>query len=416
MLNLLKKTTPWMVASLLVATSVSAQDNGSCQKPCAPKCEPKACPPKPCTPPCPQPCPPTQVCPGQDPCCPPWSTPVLNAAYNYPARTQVRCPWDMYFDASFIYWQPIQENMEVCFNETNNNVTTLGFSGNFVNMSFDYKPGFKVGMGGYFDYDNWDMGLEYTWFHNTQSQSTDAVIGGGGLYQIWGSPSTTYNVGQVYNSVSEKWTLKMDIAELTMGRWAYVGTKLTFRPSFGARAAWIRQDVSVTGINDGTLTITPAHTTANYNVVKGKTRSWAIGPQVGLDMNWMIGYGFRFYGDAEVDTLFTKYTKGNTSITNYANASGSGTATTDAGFRATQKRIYSVRTHLDLEMGFGWGTYLDCNNWYMDFSAGYGFQAFFDQNMFRHFNDDTATSLAHSRMPNGNLYVQGLTVKFELDF
>lgn len=326
----------------------------------------------------------------------------------------------MYFDASFIYWQPIQENMEVCFNETNNLVTGatgVGFAGNFVNMNFAYKPGFKVGMGGYFDYDNWDMGLEYTWFHNTQSQSTDAVVGSGALYSVWGSPSNVYNVPQIYSSVSEKWTLKMDIAELTMGRWAYVGTKLTFRPSFGARAAWIRQDLNVTNINNGTLTTTNSAITSSvgYNQVKGKTRSWAIGPQVGLDMNWMLGYGFRFYGDAEVDTLFTKYTKANTSITNYTNAAGTGTATATAGFRPTQKRVYAVRTHLDLEMGFGWGTYLDCNNWYMDFSAGYGFQAFFDQNMFRHFTDIGAAA-AHGQMPNGNLYVQGLTVKFKLDF
>src|SRR2546425_1133944 len=106
MLNLLKKTKPWMVASLLVATSVFGQDNGnppprSCppQQPCAKPCpKPDCCPtPKCCPPPCPQPCPPTQVCPPCPvACCPPWPVPVLNAAYNYPARTVVRCPWDIW--------------------------------------------------------------------------------------------------------------------------------------------------------------------------------------------------------------------------------------------------------------------------------------------------------------------------------
>ena len=72
MLNLLTKTKPWMVASLLVATSIFGQNAQ-----CAPKC-----PPKPCPKPCPQPMPPTQIC-DDDPCCPDWPTPVLNAAYNY---------------------------------------------------------------------------------------------------------------------------------------------------------------------------------------------------------------------------------------------------------------------------------------------------------------------------------------------
>jgi len=148
MLNLLTKTKPWMVASLLVATSVFGQNVAACPKPC---------PPKPCPKPCPQPCPPTQICPDQDPCCPAWPTPVLNAAYNYPARIQTRCPWDFFAHASFIYWQPLQENMELGF--VTDTTSTMFLDGRFVNMDFDYKPGFKVGVGMNFDHDNWDTNL-----------------------------------------------------------------------------------------------------------------------------------------------------------------------------------------------------------------------------------------------------------------
>ena len=54
------------------------------------------------------------------------------------------------------------------------------------------------------------------------------------------------------------------------------------------------------------------------------------------------------------------------------------------------------------------------NDYHIDFSAGYGFQVFFNQNMFRHFNDDQMS--ANSRSPYGNLYIQGLTIAFKLDF
>jgi hypothetical protein len=73
-----------------------------------------------------------------------------------------------------------------------------------------------------------------------------------------------------------------------------------------------------------------------------------------------------------------------------------------------------VRTHLDLELGLGWGTYFDDNNWHVDLSASYGFQVFFDQNMFRHFEDDVMIGL--SSVANGNLYVQGLTATARFDF
>jgi len=400
MLNLLKQTKPWMVASLLVATSVFGQDSGKC----APKSEScKPCP-KPCPAPCPQPNPPTQMCPPTpNPCCPAWPVPVLNAAYNYPARTMTRCPWDVYFDASFIYWQPIEENLELAASVGPISSTGV-IDGYLIQQQNNYKPGFKVGMGGNFDYDNWDLHAEYTWFHGSNSTSATAPSGRV-LAQVQGSPLNIVNGTAAltpYSNVDQTWRLKMDIAELTLGRWQYVGTKLTFRPSFGARAAWIRQKLqnNIYQVSSGT-------TVAEQEFTRNST-SWAIGPQMGLDSNWMLGEGFRFYGCGEADILYTRYNRLSDSHMNEI----TGDITT------TKERDYgTVRTHVDLELGFGWGTYIDCNNWYMDFTAGYGFQVFFDQNMFRRFNEVSSTVPSYlSQLPNGNLYVQGMTLTFRLDF
>lgn len=293
-----------------------------------------------------------------------------------------RCPWDVYFDASFIYWQPIQDNMELGLNVTTGTDTA-------VNMDFDYKPGFKVGLGGNFDYDNWDLHAEYTWFHNTNSTSYTAAAGTT-VVPFYANPT---DITGTSTAVNQSWRLRMDIGELTLGRWHYVGTKLTVRPSFGARGAWIRQKLS-------TNFTTGAATDDSFTA---KSTSWAVGPQIGLDTNWVLGEGFRFYGNAEGDILYTRFNR--LSTTHVDDEADSVTI--------SQRKYGTVRTHLDLELGFGWGTYLDCNNWYMDFTAGYGFQVFFDQNMFRRF---TETASVNSFSPNGNLYVQGLTVTFRLDF
>lgn len=434
MLNLLKNTKPWMVASFLVATSVcfgqecpapktnsAPKSEQPCPKPCPkPDCKPKACPP-----PCPQPCPPTQMCPpAPSTCCPPWPVPVLNAAYNYPARIQTRCPWDISFDASFIYWQPLEDNLEL---GVVNNITTspIGTAatgttvGYVVDMDFKYKPGFKVGFGVAFDYDNWDTHAEYTWFHNTNSNSV-SVPGIASPTQdilpMWGSPTTEYTGGFAYHSASAKWKLHMDIVDLDLGRWYYVGTKLTFRPNFGARAAFIRQNYNITYLAetpfDPVGQTGAAQTAFRESNVFAKSHSWGLGFKTGLDTNWMIGQGFRVFGCGEADILFTRYTQlstGEDSITLPPT-----TPAALASITIKQRNHNTVRTHLDIQMGIGWGTYWDCNNWYTDVMLGYEFQVFFDQNMFRHYNNGTMT--ANSMMPNGDLFTQGLTAQFMLTF
>lgn len=428
MLNLLTKTKPWMVASFLVATSVFGQEvpaqkpspsirnEQPCAKPCPkPDCKSKACPV-----PCQQPCPPTQMCPPAGPaaCCPPWPVPVLNAAYNYPARIQTRCPWDISFDASFIYWQPLEDNLELGVVNTIPTVTEIAGSvrGNVVDMNFNYKPGFKAGMGAFFDYDNWDLHSEYTWFHTTNTKKAAVSTGALSSQQIfpmWGSPSGPGGLaigGQgTYNSANAKWRMNMDIVDLDLGRWCYLGTKLTFRPSLGARAAFIRQRYKI--VYDS-ITPFPNTTLFNETVVTAKTHSWGIGTKAAVDTNWLLGQGFRFFGCGEADILFTRYTK-----LSLAQSSIALPTATTAGFPtvlARQRNHNTVRTHLDLQMGFGWGTYWDCNNWYTDIQLGYEFQVFFDQNMFRHFNDNAMH--VNSTMPNGDLFAQGLTAQFMLTF
>lgn len=445
MLNLLKKTTPWMVASLFVATSVFAQqNNGACPKPCPPKCEPK-----PCAKPCPQPTPPTQVC-SKDPCCPDWPTPVLNAAYNYPARIQTRCAWDLNFDISFLYMQPIQENMEMgLINKrlASNIQATVpvqnGYNGSFLNLPTYFKPGFKIGMGINLDLDNWDARLEYTYLHSTQTgQAVVASAGTNGastfqIYPTWGTPfqpTTTrltnaaggeVDAGNLYDKVKENWTMNLDVLEADLGRWCYVGTKFTVRPSAGFRTVWIGQKVDVKYENTilGNIpgTTGPVGGRIDARTITGKTTSWGIGPQIAFDTNWDLGAGFRILANVEADVIFTNYT--NLRYTDKHTAAPVTVAGVTAvnpidwrknSIKLNQKAVGSLRTHIDFETGFGWGTYLDCNNWYMDFVATYGYQVFYDQNMFRHFSTDTA--LGNSTLPNGNLYIQGLRLTAKLDF
>lgn len=369
-MNLLTKTAPWVMGSLLAAVSAFGQTNSKC--------------------------PPAQKNMNQG------DELVANqymAAYNAPARIDVRGAWDFYGTAAFTYWQPIQDNMELGVVDDTSNAHHL-HNGNVINMDFGYKPGFKVGAGMNFDHDNWDGFAQYTWFRGTSSTSStqSESLSTTTIRPKWGVPTTDR-----FFAASESWRLHMDLADLELARSYYNGMSLTFRPFFGVRGAWIRQHASV----DYTRQQDALTTSRNISEV---VNSWGVGPRAGIYSNWLIGEGFRVYGNGAADLLYTRYTHiGFKQLTPTA-----GVISTDDISLNNQRDLGTVRTHLELELGLGWGTYFDNNNWHVDVSAGYGFQVFFNQNMFKQFTD--RDNLALNNNPCGNLYMQGMTATARFDF
>lgn len=370
-MNLFAKTGSWVVALLVVAAApVFGQNKTVADSKCCPAPADKCCPPK-------------KVCEEVKKI-------QLSCAYNAPARIEVRGCWDVYASASFTYWQPIQDNMELgVVTTTNADGSTDGIVENF---NANFKPGFKVALGMNFDHDSWDTQVQYTWFRGTTSKSRnlDPTVPAEVLLPLWTVPASS----EQFFAGSEKWKVHMDLLDWELGRSYYVGKKLTFRPFFAVRGAWIRQNLDVNYT-------APVFT--NLVSEDKVSRSWAVGPRAGLYTDWMFCDGFRLFGNGAGDILFTRYT-----TLRSVETVGIVPAT------VTQRNLDTVRPHLDLELGLGWGSYFDCNNWHIDLSAGYNFQVFFDQNMFRHFDDDIAT--VNSTSPNGNLYLQGLTITARVDF
>jgi len=402
-MNLATKTMPWMVASLLTATPFFGQNQsgGNCPQPCKPvKC---------CT---------TQV-PQQPTTC----------AYNAPAEINVGCQGDVdvFLSGSFIYWQPILDNGNVALVNDNTraqftNAAPFKFAGNFVEMNFQYKPGFKVGAGVNLQTDDWDGYAEYTRVHGSHNvASNGGYIGTSppNVYPTWGSPFLVSQGSQVYNRVAATFDNNLDFIDAEMGRKYYVGRNLVFRSAFGARGAWIIQSMVVDYTNSQSAVSASASGNSFQQSVPGvfhvvsESHSWGIGPRMGLTMDWNLGEGFRFIGSGYTDILYTKYVLQDKSRFTATITNSPFTADQPVDFLA-KDTVKAVRAHLDLEMGLGWGTYFDNNNWHFDLLATYGYQVFFQQNMFHHYNDDQM--LGNSTAPNGDLTVNGLTVTARFDF
>lgn len=397
-MNTLKCTASWVIASLLATTTLFSQDNlvGQNNRPRCKSFEQG------------QRLAHSQMMPG----------------YNALARVDVRGSWDLFVEGSFIYWQLSQDNMEAAFvNSLDNSLYTANapvkIKGNYVAMDFDYKPGFKVGIGMNFDLDNWNTYSEYTRIHASNHTSTNGVEAAPGvlapIFSLWGNRAI--QAANAYNDISEKWNCHLDIADIDLGRTYYVGTSLTFRSAFGARAAWILQNVHVHEVNNSFSNAVAPVEVPGVKDTYNRSHSWAIGPKVELNANWIMGQGFRFFGNSSADLLYTKYKVQTKTAFIATGAVATAPVAITPGmteFFVGKERVSALRPHLDLEMGFGWGSYFDNNNWHIDFSAAYGFQVFFNQNMFPHF--DGSGAVAQQQLGTGNLYAQGLTATARLDF
>ena len=210
-----------------------------------------------------------------------------------------------------------------------------------------------------------------------------------------------------YNYGSEVWKINLDILDWDLARSYKVGTQLCFRPFIGVRGALIRQNVQVnyTNTNISNLVIW------SNTYITQTSHSWGVGPRGGLSTDWQLGRGCRIYGEGEVDILYTKYTRLKTTQKSPVTFGG---ILTGNRYIVPDKNVFAIRTHLELKLGLGWGSYFACNKYHVDLSADYGFQVFFDQNMFR--NTLITYAVGKGISSNGNLYIQGLTASARFDF
>lgn len=358
------KTAPWFVASMTVAaTAFGAQSQNNTN--CRPKSYDQ----------------------GAD-----MSQGQMMAAYNAPARIDVRGSWDLFVGASYVYWQPTQDNMDVGVRTQEATIGSLPFTGSIINRNANFYSGFQVMGGMNFDHDEWDSLLRYTRVHGSTTTSA-AATSPGVVDSFWGTPDNDVAL----TNISSRWRVNLDTIDWEWARAYYNGMNLTFRPHVGVRAAWINQKLKDTNTVSTTVAYTDNRT----------TRSWGVGLRTGLDSNWIVGQGFRFYGKGSADLLFTRYTKLSTTIQD-------STTPTTTVVDLNGANVDVIRPHADLEVGVGYGTYFDNNNWHFDLTAGYDFQVFWNQNMFRRFFDDINNASSLTNL--GNLYIQGLTVAARFDF
>jgi len=311
------------------------------------------------------------------------------AAYNAGARVEVRTCWDAFLTGTFLFWHASQDGMDIAYPTTIISVIPeVPQNSGFITQHFNYQPGFKCGLGFNFSDDKWVGLFEYTYFRMKKSNSPKEppvdIRGGTPVWQTtnWldNSPAAVI--------ISTKWKLKLDILDGTLSRPYYEGRKLTVQPFVGMRTAWLRQRFNISVIEYS------SYATVSHN----QSNSWMIGPRAGCKGSWLLGKGFRFEGDFAGDLLYTRF-----NTVKHRQDSES----------IKFHHLFQIRPSADMELGLGWGSYFDQQNYHFDLLATYCFNVMWGQNQMRSLADDYQT---HNGAEAGDLQIHGVNASVRLDF
>ncbi|MCX6988670.1 MAG: Lpg1974 family pore-forming outer membrane protein [Chlamydiae bacterium] len=280
--------------------------------------------------------------------------------------------------------------------------------GHIKNPNFRWQGGFRVGAGFHIPHGSWDTLMNYTWFHDTAKGKTENnpenYLIATGISAINNTHFRPYAI-----SCDAKWKLFLDILDLQLGRTMIPAKWISFRPFIGTKAAWIHQKYEI-NYSD----LVSNYQSLDYEVDL-KNNYWGIGPMVGLNTQFWMGYGFSIFGNIAASLVYGQFTlkqqetADNDTVADLSNNYYAGRAITDLqlGLRwdsnvckskkASVCQCEKIRKKTNFSMTAGWEQHL-----------------FFSQGEFMHFTD--ATNAGRFTQEHNDLSVQGATLSMRLDF
>jgi len=394
------------------------------------------------------------TCCGQPTCEPP----VCGWAYNPPAYCRCNNPanscdacWSDGLTAhvDFLWWRAYEENTALGVEETYSSAVNNGFTGTAARstvfdtehvkqLNFKYDPGFRLGLYEACSAGCWDLALDWTHYHTkaTANGASNPTATEGA--ETGTDPVTVFvpfwdrvdhfgdGSDSAYPDASEgRYTLNMDLIDLSFGRKFYVSSCFVLRPHFGLRGARIDQNYRIESVRDVVGTEVDGESYATE--AKLRNDFLAIGPRLGLDAQIHLGCGLSIFGQAAGSLVFGRFDRHSKEV--YDDFAVGVGASVDHIYYETENSLERTsRAFTDLTIGFKWERCFEWCNHYHPVTVAFAWEhhAFFNMNNFNmissaanvsaddgltYFNQDTARSNW-----GGDLYTQGLTVSAAVGF
>jgi len=306
-------------------------------------------------------------------------------------------------EVDFIYWQAKQNgNIFVTSGALKDTIFSSFNSGRVYEPKLEMDPGFKIGFAKVLDYDDWKISAGYTYFTNKSSISLNSDNIPSGLIPTLAYASSGSSIDEVLkttstivSSASANWKLNFNNINLELGKNFTPSPKIKFYPYFGLQTAFLEQKLNLNYLSEqlsGTLI------PYGQNISRYKQNSWSIGPRIGFESNWNFSNCLSFYIGSSLSTLWSYF---DSHIKNYDTVY---TAYTEREIANQKYKTHSVTPVIEGLIGVQVDWQNDKKTKDFSILTGWEQQVWFYQNQHA------------STIADNSLVLQGLTVRFRVDF
>jgi hypothetical protein len=319
--------------------------------------------------------------------------------------------------ADILYWQTRVGGTEFAYTDQDP-TASLPIRGRTKDMDFDWDWGLRIGLGYNFVHDNWDIRAVYTWFDTNGSNSTRSGVNSS-IIPLRGSSNITSDptnpaippVPQFLYCTSAKsqYDFNYDAVDLELGRAYYISGKLSFRPHWGMKAAWMNQEQIIRytgGSPDAAVNPTVVGLSGNTVHIDDECDFWGIGPRVGFDTKWYLGYGFSIFGNLNGALLFGYF-----DVEHEEKYSGfiNNKIKLDANRHAFSPTA-------QMQLGLRYDTYINNNKQHLGIGLGFEVEYWWRQNQMLQIDETNIVTASTYERYSEDVSMHGVTLNFQWDF
>jgi len=312
-----------------------------------------------------------------------------------------------FITGSFIYWTARVNGLSYATSGARNGSDPDSPSrGNFKYPDWEFDPGFKVGLGFSLDHDGWDSLVQYTWLYTgTQKDRTrQSDINTTTLIPTWNIAFAFPDDNLLPQRITfgeSKWELKFNAIDWEVGRNFYVSPRLKLRPSVGLKGTWHKQEYDVTVVESSA-------STATEFVMKQDHDFWGIGPRGGINTAWQFNPFFSLIGDLFLSGLWSNFDVERKDTERQTISGGVPVDEPSTTNYFSKSDFYTLTPVLEIMIGLRAETWFSNDDFHVSLDAGWEGQVWWSQNQY--------IQLRSEANHEGNMVLQGLTIKLRLDF
>lgn len=304
---------------------------------------------------------------------------------------------------SAIYWKANEGGVDYVIQ--NNGTSGVNNNAAVKRASFDWNWGWKAEL----DYQvpQNKMSLGASWTHYiTDGSSTKSVELPETLFSVWslptggGIPPVAFEQNATAHS-----RLCLNTIALGMGTAFAPRPFLEITPFIALSSAWIKQKFDFNLSGGPGLS---GHTTVD-DAITMKNNFWGIGPKIGMNTLWDLGYGIGIAGNFNLSLLYGFFKISQEEVTTF-----SGLTPPTTYLDVNHNMFHLARLNFDFLLGLRWDKMWCKDRLHSMIEAGWENLIFLGQNQLMRFPSQVNHGINTSS--NNDLTIQGLSLRASLSF